>query len=209
MAQNSVEELTPEVLGWAGSVYEHILGEDKFTFVEDVKDPRSVTLVIKGPNAHTIQQIQDALRDGLRAVKNAIEDQSLVPGAGAFQIACSAHLSGDFKMKEVKGKAKMGVQAFADALLVIPKTLAANAGFDTQDAIVALQEEYNEGHIVGLDLRSGEPFDPEVEGIYDNYRVIRHMLHSCAVIASNLLSVDEILRAGRSSLKSAPMAPGM
>lgn len=112
-------------------------------------------------------------------------------------------------MKQVKGKAKMGVQAFADALLVIPKTLAANAGFDTQDAIVALQEEYAEGHVVGLDLRTGEPFDPTAEGIFDNYRVIRHMLHSCSVIASNLLSVDEILRAGRSSLKSEPMAPGM
>lgn len=193
VAQNSVEDLTPDVLGWAGLVYEHTLGEDKFTFVEEVKDPRSVTLLIKGPNAHTINQIQDAVRDGLRAVKNAIEDESLVPGAGAFQIACSAHLSGEFKMKKVKGKAKMGVQAFADALLVIPKTLAANAGFDTQDAIVSLQEEYAEGHVVGLDLRSGEPFDPVGEGIFDNYRVIRHMLHSCSVIASNLLSVDEIV----------------
>ncbi len=193
VAQNSVDDLTPEVLGWAGLVYEHTLGEDKFTFVEEVKDPRSVTLLIKGPNAHTITQIQDAVRDGLRAVKNAIEDGALVPGAGAFQVACSAHLAGDFKMKQVKGKAKMGVQAFADALLVIPKTLAANAGFDTQDAIVALQEAYAEGHIVGLDLRSGEPFDPTAEGVYDNYRVIRHMLHSCSVIASNLLSVDEIV----------------
>lgn len=193
VAQNSVDDLTPEILGWAGLVYEHTLGEDKFTFVEEVKDPRSVTLLIKGPNAHTINQIQDAVRDGLRAVKNAIEDKALVPGAGAFQIACSAHLSGDFKMKQVKGKAKMGVQAFADALLVIPKTLAANAGFDTQDAIVSLQEEYAEGHTVGLDLRTGEPFDPTAEGIFDNYRVIRHMLHSCAVIASNLLSVDEIV----------------
>ncbi|KAI0268708.1 T-complex protein 1 zeta subunit [Gloeopeniophorella convolvens] len=200
IAQNSVEELTPDVLGWAGLVYEHTLGEEKFTFVDEVQDPKSVTLLIKGPNAHTTQQIQDALRDGLRAVKNALEDAALIPGAGAFEIACAAHLV-DKAKKAAKGRVKMGVQAFADALLVIPKTLAANGGFDVQDAVVALQDEYAEGNIVGLDLQTGEPFDPTVEGVWDNYRVKRQMLHSCSVIAINLLSTDEILRAGRSSLK--------
>ncbi|KAH9176298.1 T-complex protein 1 zeta subunit [Lactarius sanguifluus] len=200
LAQNSVEELTPDVLGWAGLVYEHTLGEEKYTFVDEVRDPKSVTLLIKGPNAHTTQQIQDALRDGLRAVKNGLEDAALVPGAGAFEVACAAHLVERTK-KAAKGRAKMGVQAFADALLVIPKTLAANGGFDVQDALVALQDEHAEGNVVGLDLQSGEPFDPTVEGVWDNYRVKRQMLHSSSVIAINLLSTDEILRAGRSSLK--------
>ncbi|KAK2463200.1 hypothetical protein APHAL10511_004855 [Amanita phalloides] len=199
-AQNSVDDLTPDVLGWAGLVYEHTLGEEKFTFIEDVKDPKSVTLLIKGPNAHTMQQIQDAFRDGLRAVKNALEDESLVPGAGAFEVACSAHLTGIVK-KNAKGRVKMGVQAFADALLIIPKTLAQNGGFDVQDVVVALQDEQAEGNMVGIDLQTGEPFDPTVEGIWDNYRVKRQMLHSASVIAINLLSTDEILRAGRSSLK--------
>jgi len=201
IAQNSVEHLTPEALGWAGLVYEHTLGEEKYTFVEDVKEPKSVTLLIKGPNAFTTQQIQDALRDGLRAVKNAVEDDSLIPGAGAFEIAASAHLSGEVK-KKAKGRAKMGVQAYADALLIIPKTLAANAGFDVLDVIVALQDEQAGGNVVGLDIQSGEPIDPTVAGIWDNYRVKRQMLHSCSVIAVNLLSTDEILRAGRTSLKS-------
>ncbi|KAI0315810.1 T-complex protein 1 zeta subunit [Amylostereum chailletii] len=200
IAQNSVDELTPEALGWAGLVYEQTLGEDKYTFVDEVKNPRSVTLLIKGPNQHTTTQIQDALRDGIRAVKNALEDGVLIPGAGAFEIAASAHLM-NVTRKTAKGRAKMGVAAYADALLVIPKTLAQNGGFDVQDAIGALQDEYADGNIVGLDLQSGEPFDPTVEGIWDNYRVKRQMLHSCSVIAVNLLQTDEILRAGRSSLK--------
>ncbi|KDQ57764.1 hypothetical protein JAAARDRAFT_156742 [Jaapia argillacea MUCL 33604] len=199
-AQNSVDELTPEVLGWAGLVYEHTLGEEKYTFIEDVKEPKSVTLLIKGPNQYTTAQIQDGLRDGLRAVKNALEDNALIPGAGAFEIACAAHLSGPVK-KSAKGRVKMGVQAFADAMLIIPKTLAQNGGFDVQDVVVALQDEQAEGNVVGIDLQSGEPCDPTVEGIWDNYRVKRQMLHSCSVIAVNLLSTDEILRAGRSSLK--------
>ncbi|KAG6378245.1 chaperonin Cpn60/TCP-1 family [Boletus reticuloceps] len=200
IAQNSVDDLTSDILGWAGLIYEHTLGEEKFTFLEEVKDPKSVTLLIKGPNAHTIQQIQDALRDGLRAVKNALEDECLIPGAGAFEVACAAYLGGPVK-KTAKGRVKMGVQAFADALLIIPKTLAQNGGFDVQDVVVALQDEQSEGNIVGIDLQSGEPFDPTVEGIWDNYRVKRQMLNSCSVIAVNLLSTDEILRAGRSSLK--------
>ncbi|KAL6961840.1 T-complex protein 1 subunit zeta [Sarracenia purpurea var. burkii] len=77
-AVNSVDDLTPDCLGWAGLVYEHILGEEKYTFVENVKNPHSCTILIKGPNDHTIAQIKDAVRDGLRAVKNTIEDESVV-----------------------------------------------------------------------------------------------------------------------------------
>jgi T-complex protein 1 subunit zeta len=137
-AQNSVEDLTPDILGYAGLVYEHTLGEEKYTFIEQVKEPKSVTLLVKGPNPHTIQQITDALRDGLRSVKNAIEDESLIPGAGAFEVACAEHLTGRASA-DAKGRQKLGVKAFAEALLVIPKTLAANGGFDVQDAIVGLQ----------------------------------------------------------------------
>ncbi|MBE3045843.1 hypothetical protein IMZ48_25525, partial [Candidatus Bathyarchaeota archaeon] len=133
-AQNSAEDLTPDVLGWAGLVYEQTLGEEKYTFVEEVKDPKSVTLLIKGPNQHTIAQVSDAVRDGLRSVYNTIVDGNVVPGAGAFHVACARHLSSDKFMDTVKGKAKWGVGAFADALLVIPKTLAANAGHDIQDS---------------------------------------------------------------------------
>lgn len=99
-----------------------------------MKEPKSVTLLIKGPNAHTITQITDAVRDGLRSVYNMIVDKCVVPGAGAFQIACAAHLTSEAFRKQVKGKAKYGVSAFADALLIIPKTLAANSGHDIQDS---------------------------------------------------------------------------
>lgn len=61
-------------------------GESKYTFVEDVKNPHSVTILIKGPYKHTLTQTKDAIRDGLRAIKNALDDESLVPGAGAFEV---------------------------------------------------------------------------------------------------------------------------
>ena len=168
------------------------------------------------------------MRDGLRSVKNALEDGSVVAGAGAFELACAAHLSGTVK-RETKGRAKYGVQVFADALLVTPKTLLANAGFDVQDGLVALQSEAEDGHVVGVDLRTGEPMDPTAEGIWDCFRVKRQLLHSwcadgacgsrltrpaassastCCAMAlrsehplTPYRSTDEIMRAGRSSLK--------
>ena len=74
------------------------------------------------------------------------------------------------------GRAKLGVQAYADALLVIPKTLAANAGYDAQDSIIKLQEAHATKKPCGFDIHSGEPMDPSVVGVWDNYRVKHQVL---------------------------------
>lgn len=226
VAQNSVEDMTPDVLGYAGLVYEQTLGEEKYTFIEEVKDPKSVTLLIKGPNQHTIAQVNDAVRDGLRSVYNTIVDKSVVPGAGAFQVACAMHLKSNDYLKTIKGKAKYGVEAFADALLVIPKTLAANAGHDVQDArklllqdkmvmqkltnetVANLQDAHREGEIVGLDLQTGDAMDPELIGVYDSFRVLRNSIASSSSIASNLLLCDEMLKARQMGRAAGP-GPGM
>jgi T-complex protein 1 subunit zeta len=136
---NEVDEaLTPAVLGHADLVTETTLGEDKFTFVEGVKDPQSVSILIKGPNSHTIAQIKDAVRDGLRAVKGAIEDgvrstfclqercfslwltsflQVLIPGAGAFEVACSQAMQ--TYAQTVPGRAKWGTKNYVSHLPVL------------------------------------------------------------------------------------------
>lgn len=200
-AMNSVEDLEEKHLGYAGLVYEHVLGENKFTFVEKCKNPRSVTILLKAPNKYSLVQMKDAIRDGLRAINNTIDDKCLVAGAGAFEIRAYNRLM-KFKDEQVKGKQRLGVQAFAEALLVIPKTLAVNSGYDAQDAIVKLQEEDRlSPDPVGLDLSTGEAMRPLDSGVFDNYVVKRQILRSCSVIASNLLLVDEIMRAGMTSLK--------
>jgi len=193
IAVNSVEDLSKNVLGFAKTVYEHSIGEEKYVFIEGVENPFSVTVVIKGPNKFSILQMKDAIRDGIRAIKNTIEDEYVLPGAGAFEVAASLDLQK--YMLEVKGRTKFGIQAFADALLVIPKTLAANSGFDTIDSILQLQEEHRAGHVVGLDIQTGDPCDPDAEGIYDNVVVKKHFINAGTMITSQLLLVDEVLRA--------------
>ena len=202
----SVEDLTPEVLGFAGSVYEQTLGEDKYCFVEDVQNPFSCTLLLKGPNQQVVSQLKDAARDGVRAVKNALEDRKLVPGAGAFELATYSHLI-QFA-DTVEGKAKLGVRAFAEALLVIPKTLAENSGFDVmvdmkgegkeQDTILAVQHEIQKENMKGgIDILTGKAMLPSIEGVWDNYRVKRQFIQLSTVIASQLLLVDEVMSAGK------------
>ncbi|GFR52544.1 hypothetical protein Agub_g15119 [Astrephomene gubernaculifera] len=192
---NSVEELCPECLGYADEVYEHVLGEDKYTFVEGVRHPHSCTILIKGPSDHVIAQIKDAVRDGLRAVKNGIDDGAVIPGGGAFEVAAAHHLR-TVTRKTVSGRAKLGLDAFAEALTGLAKALAENSGHDPQEALLALQEEHERGNVVGFDVGTGEPMDPSTAGVYDNYIVKRQILQSAPVLAGQLLLVDEVMRAG-------------
>jgi len=138
---NSVDDMSESDLGYADLVYEQTLGDDKYTFIEGVKNPKSVTILIKGPNDYSIAQTKEAIRDGLRTIKNTLEDKSVIPGAGAFEVAAYQHLM-DFAREKVSGKTKMGVQAFAEALLVVPRTLAENSGFDTQDTLLKVIEKH-------------------------------------------------------------------
>jgi len=197
---NALENLSPEVLGYAETVEEQTLGEEVYTFLEGVKNPFSCTILVKGAHKHVIAQIQEAVRDGTRAVANALTDGTLVPGAGGFETLAHADL---MKYKaEVAGRAKLGIQAYAEALLTIPKTLAENAGYDAQDSMLKLLEEEAKGSPkVGIDIHTGEPMDPIAAGIYDNFAVKRQMLDSAAIISSQLLLVDEVIRAGRQMKK--------
>jgi T-complex protein 1 subunit zeta len=192
---NSMEDIKDDCLGYAESVYEHVLGDDKYTFVEGCANAHSCTILINGQNDHTIAQIKDAIRDGLRAVALTLEHKALIPGAGAFELAAHLHLL-EWKTT-VTGRAKLGIQAFADALLVIPKTLAQNSGFDVQDTLIALLEAAERNPQVGLDIDSGEPCLPASSGIWDNYLVKKQLLHLGSLIAIKLLLVDEVMRAGR------------
>jgi T-complex protein 1 subunit zeta len=206
-AVNSVDDLDPKCLGFAEEVYEHVLGEDKFTFIEGVQNPRSCTILVKGPHKHSLSRIKDAIRDGVRAIKNAIEDKCVIPGAGAFEVA--AHLDLLEFRNSVAGRKKLGVQVFADSLLIIPKTLAANAGYDSQDVLLTVLDEARKKLKVGVDLTTGKATVALDAGIIDSYSVKRQLLQLSTIIASKLLLVDEIMRASKVNQKpSGEGAPG-
>lgn len=110
--------------------------------------------MIKGPNEHTIAMIKDAIRDGLRAVKNVYDDNCVVDGAGAFEIAAYNNLKS--YRDNIKGKQIMGIDAFAESLLIIPKTLAENCGYDVQDTILELINEDKKNKNVHVGINCSE-----------------------------------------------------
>lgn len=194
-ALNSVQDIKSDDLGWAGLVYQQEIGEDKYTIIEEVKDPKSCTILIKGPDEHTIAMLKDAVRDGIRAVKNAIDDKAVVPGAGAFEIYLYSKLCE--AKNEIQGKTKIGFQAFADSLLIIPKVLAENSGYDVQDSIVLLLDEYKNKKIpVGINVHEYGTIASANEGVFDNYSVKKIFLNLTTTLAEQLLLCDEILKAG-------------
>lgn len=170
---NSIEDLTEADLGFAKHVYEQCLGDDKYTFIEGVENPFSCTILIKGPNDYQIAQTKEAIRDGLRAIKNTMEDKCVVPGGGAFEIAANEHLV-QYARTSVSGKAKLGVHAFADALLIVPRTLAQNSGFDAQETLLKVQEAHvKEKKPFGVDTMTGDALPSDVANVWDGYIVKR------------------------------------
>jgi len=197
-AVNSVDDLDVDDLGYADLVYEQTLEDDKYTFIEGVKFPNSCTILIQGSTDHSIAQMKDALRDGLRAVQNTIEDAAVIPGAGAFEVAGHVHLE-QFK-RTVQGKPRLGVELFGRALLTVPKTLLENSGMDVQEKLLKVVSEREAKNVpVGISVATGDPIDPMMEGIWDNYIVKKQMLGLAPVLAQQLLLVDEVIRAGKSN----------
>jgi len=201
VAVNSFDGLTLGDLGRATAVYEHVLGEEKYTFVEAAK-PRSCTVLLKGPNKHTLGQLKDAVRDGLQAVKNLLEDKFVVPGAGAFEVAAQVHL--DDYMEHVQGHVKIGVRAFGEALSIIPRTLCNTIGRDDAAyVLIELQEaqkaanKRSTGEYFGVDLAAGGIVDGASQQLLDSYRAKRYMVNTASEIATQLMLCDEIMKAGQ------------
>ena len=198
-AVNSFDDLTVNDLGQADLIYEEQIDEEKYTYIEGVKNPQSCTILVRAASGYEINQIKEAIRDGLRAVKNVFDDESIIPGAGAFEIACSEVLKEYAKSKDVEGKKYYGVNAFAEALLVIPKAVSENAGVDAQESIINASRAYLENKkLMGIDINdNGKPINPVDHGIFDNYCVKKSMLNISPVLTQQFLMVDEIIRAGK------------
>lgn len=195
---NNVYDLTEEDVGYAGLVYELALNDEKYTFIEDVKEPKSCTILIQAPNDYSIKQIKDAIRDGLRSIKNAIEDDCVISGAGTFEIMGYCKLKEE--EKKVKGKQRYAFDIYANALLNVPKVLLENSGVDIHETLFQVIDKNMENpkDPYGINLEDGSPSHAHLLGIYDNYCVKKQILSIATAIAQQILLVDEIIRAGKS-----------
>ncbi len=192
---SSVDDLTEDNLGFAGSVAQKEIAGDQRIFVEDVDDARAVTLILRGGTEHVIDEVDRAIEDSLGVVRTTLQDGKVLAGGGAPEVELSLALR-DYA-DSVGGREQLAVEAFADALEVIPRTLAENAGLDPIDSLVELRADHDAGETTsGLDAYTGDTIDMAEEGVYEPLRVKTQAIESATEAAVMLLRIDDVIAAG-------------
>jgi thermosome len=191
----SVKDLTPDVLGEAKVVEEVKIGEDKLVYIRECKNPKAVTIVIRGGTEHVVDEAERSLHDALCVVRNAIEDGKIVPGGGAPEAEVAKQLR-DYAVK-VGGREQLAIEAFADAIESIPLTLAENAGLDPIDIMVALRAKHESAATpsYGIDVFSGKVMDMLELKVVEPLRVKQQVIKSATEAANMILKIDDLIAA--------------
>jgi thermosome len=193
----NLADLSAKDLGDAGIVEERKLGEDKMIFVEKCKDPRSVAILIRAGLERMVDEAERAMTDALSVVSDVIETNKIVAGAGAVEIEIAKELR-NYATK-VGGREQMAVEAFADAVEIIPKTLAENAGLEAIDVIVDLRaaHEKEDGQYKGINVFTGKIENAKDKGVVEPAIVKEHAIKSAAESAAMILRIDDVIAATR------------
>ncbi len=192
----NVRDLTSEDLGYAELVEERKVAGENMVFVEGCKNPKAVTILIRGGTEHVVYEIERALEDAIKVAKDIVEDGKIVAGGGASEIELAIKL--EEYAKKVGGKEQLAIESFADALKVIPKTLAENAGLDPVDVLVKVTAAHKEkGPTVGVDVFAGEPADMMERGVIEPLRVKKQAIKSASEAAVMILRIDDVIAASK------------
>ena len=192
---SNIDDVTAEELGYAGSVGQQDVGGDERIFVEDVDEARSVTMILRGGTEHVVDEVERAIDDSLGVVRTTLEEGSVLPGGGSPETEVSLGLR-DYA-DSVGGREQLAVEAFADAIDVIPRTLAENAGLDPIDSLVDLRSKHDAGEISsGLDAYTGDVVDMEADGVVEPLRVKTQAIESATEAAVMILRIDDVIAAG-------------
>jgi thermosome len=190
-----LSDLKPQDLGIAGLVEERKIGDDKMIFVEKCKDPRSVAILIRAGLERMVDEAERAMIDALSVVSDVAENNKVVAGGGAVEIEVAKELR-SYAMK-VGGREQLGIEAFADSIEIIPKTLAENAGLEAIDVIVDLRSshERSDGKYRGVNVFTGKVEDMNAKGVIEPVVVKEQAIKSAAESATMILRIDDIIAA--------------
>ena len=192
---SNIDDITADDLGFAGNVGQKDVGGDERIFVEDVEEAKSVTLILRGGTEHVVDEIERAIDDSLGVVRTTLEDGKVLPGGGAPETEVSLGLR-DYA-DSVGGREQLAVEAFADAIDVIPRTLAENAGLDPIDSLVDLRSKHDAGETSsGLDAYTGDVVNMEDDGVVEPLRVKTQAIESATEAAVMILRIDDVIAAG-------------
>jgi thermosome len=201
----NLDDLSKKDLGYAQLVEERKIGNDKMTFIEGCKNPLAVTILIRGGTERIVDEAERSLHDALCVAGDVVEEPKILAGGGAPEMEVAKVLKE--YAESFPGREQLAVMQFAEALEVIPTTLAENAGLDPIDIISELRSNHEKGKLwAGVDVNLGKVEDMEKAGVFEPIVVKKQIIKSCTEAASLILKIDDVIASGK--MKTPPMPPG-
>lgn len=205
---SNLHDLSKEDLGFAGQVEERKIGDDEFTYIMDCKNPKAVTILVRGGTEHVTNEIERAITDAVGDVAAALKDGKVVAGAGAPEIELALGLR---KYAEsLSGREQLAVQAFAESMEIIPRTLIENAGLDPIDIMTELKSAHSKKQKwAGVDVFTGKITDSWKKGVLEPLKIKTQAVSSASEVAIMILRIDDVIASSGSKSKGPQMPPGM
>jgi len=188
----SITEIENTDLGNAGTVEERLVGGNSMTFISDCPEAKSVSILIRGGTEHVVDEIERAMEDAIGGVSSALRDGRVVGGGGATEVELAQNLR-DYA-DSVGGREQLAINAFADTLEIVPRTLAENAGFDPIDTLVDLRNKHDAGETwSGINVTSGESQKLFDEGVVEPQQTKTQAVSSASEAAEMILRIDDVI----------------
>jgi chaperonin GroEL (HSP60 family) len=201
----NLDDMTKKDLGKAALVEERKIGDDKMTFIEGCVNPRSVAILIRGGTERVVDEAERSIHDALCVVRDVVQEPKIVVGGGAPEVEVAKTLR--LYAETLPGREQLAVQAFAEAIEIVPVTLGENAGLDPIDITSDLRARHEKGEKwAGVDVFEGKVKDMKKLEIYEPLAVKQQIIKSATEAASMILKIDDVIASGK--MKTPPMPPG-
>ena len=205
---SSIDELSDQDLGSAELVEQNKIGDDYMTFVTGCKNPKAVSILIRGGTEHVADEIERSITDSIHVVAAAVEDGKYVTGGGSSAAEMALKLR-EYASK-IGGRQQLAIEKFANALEEIPRALSENAGLDAIDMLIKIRNEHANGkRTAGVNVYTGEVSDMEKLGVIEPIRVGLQAIDAATEAAVMILRIDDVIATkGSKGGAGAPPSPG-
>ena len=208
---NKIAEIDLSDLGYAETVELKKIEDEEMTFITGVKEPKTVSVLVRGGTNHVADEVERSLVDAWSVVKVAIEDGMMVTGGGSTAMEIAMQLR-DYA-QTIGGREQIAIEAFASALESIPSTLAENAGLDPINIVIEMRKQHKEGKVyAGLNPYTGKVEDMKALNVIEPYRIGKQAINSATDAAVMILRIDDVIASKASPVPQVGeggMPPGM
>ncbi len=204
----NLDSLTAKDLGKSGHVIERKIGDEEMTFVTNCRNPKAVTILCRGGTNHVVDELKRTMTDAIGDVAVSLKNGKIVAGAGAPEIEVAKGLRK--YADSLSGREQLAVLAFADAIEVIPRTLAENAGIDPIDILTELKAAHDKKQKwAGVDVFKGKVMDAWANGVIEPLKIKTQAISSASEVAQMILRIDDVIAGGKKGDGHGGMPPGM